>query len=55
MVHVRAAGIQTLKGKRAEIHGRIAAYQAQIAQAQHDLTHLNAAILLFTDSGRVTG
>jgi|SRR5215207_2260918 len=41
--------IQSLKDKRAEIHGRIAAYQAQIAQAQHDLAHLNAAIRLFTD------
>lgn len=28
--------IQTLKDKRAEIHGRIAAYQAQIAQAKHE-------------------
>jgi hypothetical protein len=26
--------IQSLKDKRAEIHGRIAAYQAQIAQAK---------------------
>ena len=41
--------IQSLKEKRAEIHGRIAAYQAQIAQAQHDLAHINAAIRLFTD------
>jgi multidrug resistance efflux pump len=41
--------IQSLKEKRAEIHGRIAAYQAQIAQAQHDLAHISAAIRLFTD------
>ena len=41
--------VQSLKEKRAEIHGRIAAYQAQIAQAQHDLAHLNAAIRLFTE------
>ncbi|HEX2526449.1 MAG TPA: hypothetical protein VHL31_09145 [Geminicoccus sp.] len=41
--------IQSLKEKRAEIHGRIVAYQAQIAQAQHDLAHINAAIRLFTD------
>jgi hypothetical protein len=41
--------IQSLKGKRAEIHGRIAAYRAQIAQAQHDLAHLDAAIRLLTD------
>lgn len=39
--------IQTLKDKRAEIHGRIAAYQAQIAQAKHDLAHINASIRLF--------
>ena len=41
--------IHALKDKRAEIHGRIHAYQAQIAEAKHDLTHLNAAIRLFTD------
>jgi hypothetical protein len=41
--------IQSLKDKRAEIHGRITAYQAQIAQAKHDLAHVNATILLFTD------
>ena len=41
--------IQSLKDKRAEINGRIAAYQAQIAQAKHDLAHINAAIRLFTD------
>jgi hypothetical protein len=29
--------IQTLKRKRAEITGAIADYQAQIAQARHDL------------------
>ena len=36
--------IQNLKQKRAEISGAIAAYQAQIAQARHDLTHINASI-----------
>lgn len=41
--------IQSLKEKRAEVQGRIAAYQAQIAQAQHDLAHVNATIRLFTD------
>ena len=41
--------VQALKDKRAEIHGRIGAYQAQIAEAKYDLTHLNAAIRLFTD------
>ena len=41
--------IQSLQQKRAEILGRIAAYQAQIAQAQHDLAHINAAIRLFAE------
>ena len=41
--------IQSLKDKRGEIHGRIAAYQAQIAQAKHDLAHINASIRLFTE------
>ncbi|MGH7119291.1 MAG: hypothetical protein ACREFP_09955 [Acetobacteraceae bacterium] len=41
--------IQSLKDKRAEIHGRIEAYQGRIAQAKHDLAHVNAAIRLFTD------
>jgi hypothetical protein len=41
--------IQSLKDKRGEIHGRIAACQAQIAQAKHDLAHINASIRLFTD------
>jgi hypothetical protein len=41
--------VQSLKDKRGEIHGRIAAYQAQIAQAKHDLAHINASIRLFTD------
>ena len=40
--------IQSLKYKRSEIHGRIAAYEAQIAQARHDLAHVNATIRLFT-------
>jgi hypothetical protein len=38
--------VQTLKQKRAEISGVIAAYQAQIAQARHDLAHVNAVIRL---------
>ena len=38
--------IQTLKQKRAEISGVIAAYQARIAQARHDLAHINAVIRL---------
>ena len=29
--------IKALQDKRAEIHGRITAYEAQIAQAKHDL------------------
>ena len=41
--------IQALKGKRAEILGRIQAYEAQIAAAKHDLAHVNAAIRLFTE------
>jgi hypothetical protein len=41
--------IKALQDKRAEIHGRINAYQAQIAAAKHDLAHINAAIRLFTD------
>ena len=41
--------IQSLKYKRAEIHGRIAAYEAQIAQARHDLAHVSATIRLFTE------
>jgi len=38
--------IQTLKQKRAEISGVIAAYQAKIAQARHDLAHINAVVRL---------
>ena len=41
--------IQSLKDKRSEIHGRIAAYEAQIAQARHDLAHVSATIRLFTE------
>lgn len=44
--------IQTLKQKRAEITGAIAAYQAQIAQARHDLAHINASIRLFESGER---
>jgi len=39
--------IQTLTQKRAEILGRIKAYEAQIAHARHDLAHVNATIELF--------
>ena len=41
--------IQSLKNKHSEIHGRIAAYEAQIAQARHDLAHVNATIRPFTE------
>ena len=44
--------IQTLKDKRAEINGRIAAYLAQIAEAKHDLAHINASIRLFSEPDR---
>ena len=30
--------VKALQDKRAEIHGRITAYEAQIAQAKHDLS-----------------
>ena len=43
--------VQTLSEKRAEILGRVAAYEAQIAQAKHDLAHVNATIRLFTPYG----
>ena len=41
--------ITALPDKRAEIHGRITAYEARIAQAKHDLAHVNATLRLFTD------
>ena len=44
--------IQTLTQKRAEILGRIKAYEAQIAQAKHDLAHVNATIELFATPER---
>ncbi|MFC3058059.1 hypothetical protein [Paenirhodobacter populi] len=44
--------IQTLTQKRAEILGRIKAYEAQIAQARHDLAHVNATIELFAAQER---
>ncbi len=40
---------QSLKDKHAEIHGRVAAHQSEIAQAKHDLAHINTSIILFTD------
>ena len=33
--------VKALRDKRAEIHGRITAYEAQIEQAKHDLAHVN--------------
>jgi hypothetical protein len=44
--------IQTLKDKRAEILGRIQAYEAQIAAAKHALAHVNATIRLFMEPER---
>lgn len=44
--------VQTLTEKRAEILGRIRAYEAQIAEAKHDLAHVNATIDLFTSPER---
>lgn len=41
--------VQSLRDMRAEILGRITAYEAQIAQAKHDLVHLNATLRLFTE------
>lgn len=41
--------VKALRNKRAEIHGRITAYEAQIEQAKHDLAHVNATLRLFTD------
>ena len=41
--------IHTLEEKRAEILGRISAYEAQIAAAKHDLAHVNATIRLSTE------
>lgn len=41
--------IKALRDKRAEIHRQIAAYQVQIAQAKHDLAHVNATIRMFTN------
>jgi hypothetical protein len=41
--------VKALRDKRAEIHGRITAYEAQIEQAKHDLAHVNATLRLFTD------
>ena len=47
--------LQMLTQKRAEISGVIAAYQAQIAQARHDLAHVNATIRLFESGERERG
>lgn len=43
---------QTLTDKRAEILGRIRAYEGPIAQAKHDLAHVNATFELFAPSER---
>ena len=37
--------IQSLKYKRSEIHGQIAAYEAHIAQARHDLAHVREGLI----------
>lgn len=47
--------IQMLKQMRSEISGVIAAYQARIAQARHDLAHVNASIRLFESGERERG
>lgn len=44
--------VQTLKQKRAEITGAIAACQTRIAQVRHDLAHINASIRLFESGER---
>ncbi len=44
--------IQRLTQKRAEILGRVKAYEAQIAYATHDLAHLNATLELFASAER---
>ena len=41
--------VQCLREKRAEILGRISAYEAQITRAKHDVTHINATLRLFTE------
>ena len=41
--------VKALRDKRAEIHGWITAYEAQIEQAKQDLAHVNATLRLFTD------
>ena len=41
--------IQSLNMMHAEILGRIAAYEVQIAQAKHDLAHVNATLRLFSE------
>jgi hypothetical protein len=41
--------VQSLREMRAEILGRIAAYEAQIARAKHDFAHLDATMRLFTE------
>lgn len=44
--------IQMLKQRCAEISDTIAAYQAKIAQARHDLAHINASIRLIEGGER---
>ncbi len=41
--------VQSPRELRAETLGRIAAHEAQIARARHDLAHLTAALRLFTE------
>jgi hypothetical protein len=50
--HGRAYRNPDLKAESAEISGAIAAYQARIAQARHDLAHINASIRLFEGGER---
>ena len=47
--------VQSLKEMRAEILGRIATYEAQIAQAKHDLAHVNATLRMFTEPEKQRG
>jgi hypothetical protein len=44
--------VQSSREMRAAILGRIAAYEAQIAPAKHDLAHVDATLRLFTEPGK---
>jgi len=43
--------VTTLRTKRAEIESAIGAYEAKLAQARADLSHITAAIAIFDASG----